>query len=324
MNDPIKFGLSLDMINLLYQEPNRNRYESRYYWEELYTLVAAAGFRGIELPYQPLWDFGGRSGVPFTAYTIETKYQSTENFLALLRQKGIDAVIGVHFDPKLFMRGDLNGYFGALGHFAAQALAHTGNLGARNLTLTPTPSIGLLRHHFGAETEDAAWTAEFLARSGEVFAKLGAMAQEKAVTISLKNEFWSLLRGERILSFMQTLPEPFRMDVDTAHLQIAGLDPAAFIREHAGSIGSVHLTDTAFVDSEEAWKSANPEFPRARATQVFRDIGRGRVDLPAVYHALQSTGYRGWLICSCRQTRDPMRALLRTRHHIDQHILAEQ
>jgi inosose dehydratase len=114
------------------------------------------------------------------------------------------------------------------------------------------------------------------------------------------------------------------MDIDTAHLQIAGLDPAAFIREHADSIGSVHLSDTAFVDDEEAWKSANPEFPRRRATQVFRDIGQGDVDLPAACRALQSIGYTGWLICSCRQTRDPMRALLRTRHHIDQHILAEQ
>ena len=30
------FAMSLDMINRHYQEPNRNRYETRQFWEELY------------------------------------------------------------------------------------------------------------------------------------------------------------------------------------------------------------------------------------------------------------------------------------------------
>lgn len=57
-------AISLDLINRHNQEPNRNRYESRYFWEELYQLVAASGFTGIELPYEPVWQLGGRSGVP--------------------------------------------------------------------------------------------------------------------------------------------------------------------------------------------------------------------------------------------------------------------
>ena len=323
MSDSMKFGISLDMINLLYQEPNRNRYESRYFWEELYTLIAAAGFRGIEIPFEPLWDFGGRSGVPYTSYTIGTKYSSAENYLRLLNDSGIEAVIGVHFDPKLFMRGDLDGYFGAFGHFAGQAIAHSADLGCANVNLTPTVSVGLLRHHFGEAVDEEAWAADFLGRTGELFERLGGVAQENGVIVSLKNEYWSVLRGERIVPFLDSLAAPFRLDIDTAHLRIAGLDPATFIREHSGIVGTVHLTDTAFVDDEDAWKSANPEFPRKRATQVFRDIGQGEVDLKAVHGALQSAGYAGWLVCSCRQTRDPMRALLRTRHHLDSHVLPE-
>jgi len=311
------------MINLLYQEPNRNRYESRYFWEELYKLISTAGFHGVEIPFEPLWDFGGRSGVPYTSYTIGTKYGSAENYRRLLKDSGIEQVAAVHFDPRLFMRGDLDGYFGAFGHFASQAIAHAGDLGAPNVTLTPTPSVGLLRHHFGAAAEEEAWIGGFLDRTRELFAGLGEAAQNNGVTLSLKKEYWSLLRGTHVADFVQSLGGPFRLDIDTAHLQIAGLDPAAFIGENHDAIGSVHLTDTSFVDEEEAWKSANPEFPRKRATQVFRDIGQGDVDLKAAYCALQSAGYEGWLICSCRQTRDPMRALLRTRHHIDNHILPE-
>ena len=323
MTASMKFGISLDMINLLYQEPNRNRYESRYFWEELYTLIAAAGFRGIEIPFEPLWDFGGRSGVPYTSYTIATKYGPADNYLRLLNDSGIEKVIGVHFDPRLFMRGDLDGYFGAFGHFASRAIAHAGDLGAPNVTLTPTPSVGLLRHHFGAAAEDDAWARKFLERTEELFGRLGSDAEKHGVTLSLRKEYWSLLRGKRIAPFVQKLAGPFRLDIDTAHLRIAGIDPVKFIRKYPDLIGTVHLTDTSFVDDEEAWKNANPEFPRNRATQVFRDIGQGDVDLKAVYGALQSTGYAGWLVCSCRQTRDPMRALLRTRRHIDNHILPE-
>ena len=62
--NPQEFAISLDLINRHCQEPNRNRYESRYFWEELYPLIATAGFRSIEIPYEPVWQFGGRSGVP--------------------------------------------------------------------------------------------------------------------------------------------------------------------------------------------------------------------------------------------------------------------
>lgn len=45
-----QFAISLDLINRHYQEPNRNRYESKYFWEELYPLIGAAGFRSVEIP----------------------------------------------------------------------------------------------------------------------------------------------------------------------------------------------------------------------------------------------------------------------------------
>jgi inosose dehydratase len=75
----------------------------------------------------------------------------------------------------------------------------------------------------------------------------------------------------------------------------------------------VHLTDTKFVDTTETWQSPNPEFPAGQATQVFRDPGTGTVDLPQVISLLDELGYNGPVTCSARQTRDPFRALLRTR-----------
>lgn len=85
-------AISLDLINRHYQEPNRNRYESRYFWEELYGLIAASGFSTIEIPYEPVWQFGGRSGVPFNRYCINTKYGDAAHYRALLAASGISRV----------------------------------------------------------------------------------------------------------------------------------------------------------------------------------------------------------------------------------------
>ena len=147
----------------------------------------------------------------------------------------------------------------------------------------------------------------------ELLNGLAAKARAAGVTLVLRNEYWSVFRGERILPLLERLPEDVRLDVDTASLSIAGIDLAAFITAQRERIGCVHLTDTSFVDTDETWKTPNPEFPEHRATQVFRDPGTGTIDLPAIVSLLDQVGYAGPVICSARQTRDPFRALLRTR-----------
>jgi inosose dehydratase len=310
-------AISLDMVNRHYQEPNRNRYESKYYWEELYELITAAGFRSIEIPYEPVWQFGGRSGVPFTRYCVDAKYGDSASYRGFLAQHGIDNVVGVCFEPSLFMRNrNLDFYFGATNHFAREALSHAVDLGASYFNISPTPAHGRIKHHHPELDESA-----FIARTIELLASLAEQADKDGIRLAIRHEYWSLLRGERIVEVLEELPDSASIDVDVASLQIGGVDPVAFVKKYFDRVGSVHLTDTAFVDDDETWKTPNPEFPAKRPTQVYRDLGEGDVDLKAVYGTLRDLGYRGPITCSCRQTRDHMRALLRTRAHLDSHIL---
>ena len=309
-------AISLDLINRHYQEPNRNRYESRYFWEELYPLIAASGFRTIEIPYEPIWQFGGRSGVPMNRYCVNTKYGSAANYRTVLGESGIDRVLGVTFDSNLFMRNDnINFYFGATGHFANEALAHAADLGASYLAISPSPYYGrIAQYHPAVEAEKEAFTQ----RTIKLLSDLAAKAEELGVTLVLRNEYWSLFGGEHILSLLAALPDSVKLDIDTASLFIAGISPADFLEANIGRVGCVHLTDTNFVDKAEIWKSPNPEFPRDNATQVFRDPGFGSVDLPQIVALLDKLNYQGPIICSARQTRDPFRALLRTRALLNQ------
>lgn len=309
-------GISLDLINRHYQEPNRNRYEGKYFWEELYPLISASGFRAIEIPYEPVWQFGGRSGVPMNRYCINTKYQSAANYRGVLRQSGIDRVVGVTFDPNLFMRNDnLGFFFGASGHFAGEALSHAADLGADYFAISPSAFYGRMAHY---HPDLDAKMGDIVSGVTELLQGLATKAQEAGVALVLRNEYWSLFRGEGIIQMLDALPESVKLDVDTATLTIAGVSPAEFINAHIGRIGCVHLTDTDFVDMDETWKSPNPEFPAGRATQVFRDPGTGSVDLSRIVQLLDDLGYDGPVVCSARQTRDPFRALLRTRAFLNQ------
>lgn len=309
-------AISLDLINRHNQEPNRNRYESRYFWEELYGLVAAAGFSAVELPYEPVWQFGGRSGVPLNRYCVNAKYGSAAAYRALLAESGIERVSGVTFDPNLFMRNDnLDFFFGASGHFAGEALSHAADLGAAYFAISPSPYYGRMAQYH----PDLAGKAEaFTARTIELLSGLAVKADQLGVALVLRNEFWSLFGGNRIVALLDALPGSVQIDLDTANLFVAGIAPADFIAEHAQRIGCVHLTDTQFVDDGEVWKTPNPEFPSGRATQVFRDPGTGSVDLAGIAAQLDSLGYQGPVTVSARQTRDPFRALLRIRALLNQ------
>ena len=309
--DTQAIAISLDLINRHNQEPNRNRYESRYFWEELYPLIAAAGFSGIELPYEPVWQFGGRSGVPFNRYCVNAKYGDAAGYRAKLADSGIERVAGITFDPNLFMRNaNLDFYFGASGHFAGEALSHAADMGAAYFAISPSPYYGrIAQYHPDVE----AIRAVFTARTIDLLSGLAAKAAELGVTLVLRNEYWSLFGGERILPLLAALPDTVKLDIDTAGLFVSGIPAAEFIAAHAARIGCVHLTDTRFVDESAVWKTANPEFPSGRATQVFRDPGTGSVDLAGIAALLDRVGYHGPVTASARQTRDPFRALLRTR-----------
>ena len=110
------------------------------------------------------------------------------------------------------------------------------------------------------------------------------------------------------------------LDVDTAHLSIAGADVREFIRENKRRIGSVTLTDTSFKDQKEAYRQVMPEFPAKAATWVFRDPGFGTVDLKACVEAAGEAGYDGTFHLNCRISAAICRSILRARYYAD-HVL---
>ena len=85
-----------------------------------------------------------------------------------------------------------------------------------------------------------------------------------------------------------------RMLFDVAHYQQGGGDPAAAIREYREWIDVVHLKDV-----RAATSGSSP--------YEFVELGRGRVDLPAVFAALRDIAFDKWAIVELDRVPDPGR-----------------
>lgn len=303
------------MVNVHHQEPNRNRYESKYYWDELYPMIVAAGFTAVEIPFDPFWIFRGGSGVPFTKYCVEVKFEKVAKFVSHLQANGIEKVAGIHFNPSIFMRNEnLDFYFGASGYFGGEAIRYAAELGCDYINVTPTPPFGLVAHY---HDKNPAWESVFINRTIQLINGFAKVAQESGIKLSLRNEYWSMFRKHDFQAILAQLDDSILLNVDAANLSIAGQEPSEVLKNVGTKVGSVYLTDTAFVDDNETWKTPLPEYPQDRATQVFKDVGFGSVNLKEFYQTLQNINYDGWAIVSNRQTREPMRALLRSRSFLN-------
>jgi inosose dehydratase len=81
--------------------------------------------------------------------------------------------------------------------------------------------------------------------------------------------------------------------LDTGHLLIGGTDPAELARQAPERIAHLHLKD---VDSTVAAKvqSAQLTYTEAVKLRMYRPLGQGDVDVPAIVGHVRAHGYNGW------------------------------
>ena len=81
--------------------------------------------------------------------------------------------------------------------------------------------------------------------------------------------------------------------LDTGHLLIGGTDPAELARKAPERIAHLHLKD---VDSTVAAKvrSGQLTYSEAVKQRMYRPLGQGDVDVPAIVGYVRAHGYSGW------------------------------
>jgi inosose dehydratase len=81
--------------------------------------------------------------------------------------------------------------------------------------------------------------------------------------------------------------------LDTGHLLIGGTDPAELARQAPERIAHLHLKD---VDSTVAAKARSGQLTYSEAVKqgMYRPLGQGDVDVPAIVGHVRARGYSGW------------------------------
>ncbi len=160
-------------------------------------------------------------------------------------------------------------------------------------------------------------TPEECKRLGQLLTKIGKRTADLGVPLGYHNHLNTI--GEHPADLKMVLessdPRYVKLELDTAHSVAGGGDPAKAIVEYRDRLLFVHLKDV--VDIAMGTEKAKYPFK-------FVELGRGRVDLRAVFAALDKINYRGWAVVELDrvpdQTTTPKESALISKRYLEQKI----
>lgn len=136
-------------------------------------------------------------------------------------------------------------------------------------------------------------------RLGRLLTEIGKRTADLGVSLGYHNHMGSL--GERPEAVEQILEAAdaryAKLELDVAHYFQGGGDPAKAIEKYAERLLFLHIKDVEELPEEKDPKRA----------YRFVELGRGKVDLPAVFEALQKVKFRGWAIVELDAVPDAAR-----------------
>jgi len=131
--------------------------------------------------------------------------------------------------------------------------------------------------------------AEECRQLGALLTKIGKQTADLGVPLVYHNHVNTISEHPANLDLVLESSDPkyVKLLLDTAHSVAGGGDPAEAIRKYHDRLLLVHLKDV--VDIPLDTRGAKYPFQ-------WMELGRGRVDLPAVFAALEKVQYRGWAV----------------------------
>jgi inosose dehydratase len=150
-----------------------------------------------------------------------------------------------------------------------------------------------------ARPKDRAPAASDFKQLGRVLTEIGKRAVDLGVPVGYHNHMGSLGEApdevDRIMEAVD--PRYVKLELDIAHYQQGGGDPAQAIRQYHDRLLFLHIKDVESIATSDA---------RGRSYR-WVELGRGRVDLPAVFAALKDVKFRGWAVVELDSVPDKSR-----------------
>src|SRR3989442_1239611 len=151
---------------------------------------------------------------------------------------------------------------------------------------------------------------------GRLLTEIGKRAFDLGVPVGYHNHMGSLGEAPDEVDRIMEAADPryVKLELDIAHYQQAGGDPARAIRQYHDRLLFLHIKDVESL-------ATNDE--RGRAYR-WVELGRGRVDLPAVFAALKEVKFRGWAVIELdsgpTKTRTPKQVAQINKKYIEEKL----
>lgn len=125
-------------------------------------------------------------------------------------------------------------------------------------------------------------------RMGRLLTEIGKRSADLGVPLGYHNHMGALGQSPDEVSRVLEAGDPryVHLELDTGHYRQAGGDPAEAIRRHAARLLFLHIKDLD-------------------ASNHFIELGRGRVDVPAVFAALDAINFDGWGVVELDESAAP-------------------
>ena len=138
-----------------------------------------------------------------------------------------------------------------------------------------------------ARPKDRLPTTEELKRLATVMNEIGKQTAALGVQATYHNHMSQLGETpEEVEVIVQAMnPKYMKLELDIAHYKQGGGQPEKAVKQYKDIIYALHLKDTM---------SPLPDKPNDPKAYKFVELGRGNVDVPAVFKALDDIKFSGW------------------------------
>ena len=169
-----------------------------------------------------------------------------------------------------------------------------------------------------ARPKDRNPAADEFKQLGKVITEIGKRTTDLGVPLGYHNHMNSLGEAPAEVDQIMAAADPryVKLELDVAHYHQGGGDSAKAIRQYRDRLLFLHIKDV-----ESPVPAAAGEEPRPYR---FVELGRGKVDLPAVFAALKEVKFRGWAVVELDsvpdKTRTPKESALISKKYLEEKL----
>ena len=128
--------------------------------------------------------------------------------------------------------------------------------------------------------------------------EIGRRTMDAGIKLAFHPHCWTLVEREPELKAVMDLTDPkyVYLVLDTGHASLGGIDPVKCLRDYYPRVAAMHLKDCEpKYGTRNGWRGPAPSEEEHNRTNLYKRLGAGGVDFPAVFRILRERNYAGWV-----------------------------